>query len=622
MSVEEWKQQKSAVDFKQISAEKSTALAVLHSVFGYQSFRKGQQEVIEATLAKQDSLVIMATGNGKSLCYQIPALCFSGLTLVISPLISLMKDQVDQLLANGINADYLNSSQTFEQQQLVQNKAMSGELKLLYISPEKAMTTSFFHFISHCKVSFIAIDEAHCISQWGHDFRPEYTQLGGLKASFPDAPIMALTATADQATRQDILVHLKLADPHIYIGSFDRPNIRYSLVEKFKPMEQLTQFVVRQKGKSGIVYCNSRNKVERIAENLRKKGISAEAYHAGMSNEQREFVQRTFQRDNVQVVVATIAFGMGINKSNVRFVVHFDLPRSIEAYYQETGRAGRDDLPAEAVLFYEPADYAWLQKILLEKPENPQRQIEQHKLQSIGEFAESQTCRRLVLLNYFGEYRQKPCNNCDICLDPPKKYDGLVDAQKVMSTIYRVGQRFGAAYVIAVLRGSHNQKIKDHQHEQLSVFGIGKDRSREYWQSVIRQLIHLGLVKQVIERFNSTLQLTQEALPILRGEQPLQLAVPRISSITNVVMTSKSAVKNYDKNLFARLRFLRKQIADKENIPPYIVFNDATLQEMAQYKPTTEQEMLQINGVGLIKLERFAQPFMALIREHQSSRNQ
>ncbi|MBN6711673.1 DNA helicase RecQ [Haemophilus haemoglobinophilus] len=617
MSVEEWKQQKSAVDFKQISAEKSTALAVLHSVFGYQSFRKGQQEVIEATLAKQDSLVIMATGNGKSLCYQIPALCFSGLTLVISPLISLMKDQVDQLLANGINADYLNSSQTFEQQQLVQNKAMSGELKLLYISPEKAMTTSFFHFISHCKVSFIAIDEAHCISQWGHDFRPEYTQLGGLKASFPDAPIMALTATADQATRQDILVHLKLDEPHIYIGSFDRPNIRYSLVEKFKPMEQLTQFVVRQKRKSGIVYCNSRNKVERIAENLRKKGISAEAYHAGMSNEQREFVQRAFQRDNVQVVVATIAFGMGINKSNVRFVAHFDLPRSIEAYYQETGRAGRDDLPAEAVLFYEPADYAWLQKILLEKPETPQRQIEQHKLQSIGEFAESQTCRRLVLLNYFGEYRQKPCNNCDICLDPPKKYDGLVDAQKVMSTIYRVGQRFGAAYVIAVLRGSHNQKIKDHQHEQLSVFGIGKDRSREYWQSVIRQLIHLGLVKQVIEQFNTTLQLTLEALPILRGEQPLQLATPRISSITEAV-AQKSAVTNYDKDLFARLRFLRKQIADKENIPPYIVFNDATLQEMAQYQPTTEREMLQINGVGAIKLERFAQPFIALIREHRA----
>ncbi|URL06610.1 DNA helicase RecQ [Avibacterium sp. 21-595] len=598
--------------------KKNTALQVLNEVFGYQSFRNGQEEVINAALSHQDSLVIMATGNGKSLCYQIPALCFSGLTLVISPLISLMKDQVDQLLANGIEVDYLNSTQTFEQQQIVQNKAISGQLKLLYISPEKAMTTSFFQFISHCQVSFIAIDEAHCISQWGHDFRPEYTQLGGLKRCFPNAPIMALTATADSATRQDILHHLQLDNPHIYIGSFDRPNIRYTLVEKFKPMEQLCQFVLGHKGKSGIVYCNSRNKVERLAESLRKKGVSAQAYHAGMEANQREQVQRAFQRDNVQVVVATIAFGMGINKSNVRFVAHFDLPRSIEAYYQETGRAGRDDLPAEAVLFYEPADYAWLQKMLLEKPESPQRQIEQHKLEAIGEFAESQTCRRLVLLNYFGEHRQAPCGNCDICLDPPKKYDGLIDAQKVMSTIYRVGQMFGVHYVIGVLRGMQNQKIKDNQHDQLSVYGIGKDKSKEYWQSVIRQLIHLGLVQQVMNQFHSVLQLTENARPILRGEQPLELAMPRVSSIMTAQSAQKSAVQNYDKDLFARLRFLRKQIADKENIPPYIVFNDATLQEMAQYQPTSKREMLQINGVGATKLERFGQAFLHIIQEHKS----
>ncbi|VGM96148.1 ATP-dependent DNA helicase recQ [uncultured Avibacterium sp.] len=598
--------------------EKNTALKVLNEVFGYQSFRNGQEKVISAALSHQDSLVIMATGNGKSLCYQIPALCFSGLTLVISPLISLMKDQVDQLLANGIEVDYLNSTQTFEQQQIVQNKAISGQLKLLYISPEKAMTTSFFQFISHCQVSFIAIDEAHCISQWGHDFRPEYTQLGGLKRCFPNAPIMALTATADSATRQDILHHLQLDNPHIYIGSFDRPNIRYTLVEKFKPMEQLCQFVLGQKGKSGIVYCNSRNKVERLAESLRKKGVAAQAYHAGMEASQREQVQRAFQRDNVQVVVATVAFGMGINKSNVRFVAHFDLPRSIEAYYQETGRAGRDDLPAEAVLFYEPADYAWLQKMLLEKPESPQRQIEQHKLEAIGEFAESQTCRRLVLLNYFGEHRQAPCGNCDICLDPPKKYDGLIDAQKVMSTIYRVGQMFGVHYVIGVLRGMQNQKIKDNQHDQLSVYGIGKDKSKEYWQSVIRQLIHLGLVQQVMNQFHSVLQLTENARPILRGEQPLELAMPRVSSIMTAQSAQKSAVQNYDKDLFARLRFLRKQIADKENIPPYIVFNDATLQEMAQYQPTSKREMLQINGVGATKLERFGQAFLHIIQEHKS----
>ena len=597
--------------------EKPTALSVLKSVFGYQSFRKGQEEVINAALNGQDALVVMATGNGKSLCYQIPALCFEGLTLVISPLISLMKDQVDQLQANGIEADFLNSSQTVEQQQQVQNKLISGQLKLLYVSPEKVMTNSFFQFISYSKVSFIAIDEAHCISQWGHDFRPEYTQLGGLKASFPHAPIMALTATADYATRQDILAHLKLENPHKYIGSFDRPNIRYTLEEKYKPMEQLTRFVLAQKGKSGIIYCNSRNKVERIAESLRNKGVSAAAYHAGMETALRERVQQDFQRDNVQVVVATIAFGMGINKSNVRFVAHFDLPRSIESYYQETGRAGRDDLPAEAVLFYEPADYAWLQKILLEKPETPQRQIEQHKLEAIGEFAESQTCRRLVLLNYFGEHRQTPCNNCDICLDPPKKYDGLVDAQKVMSTIYRVGQCFGAHYVIAVLRGMQNQKIIERQHDKLSVYSIGKDKSKEHWQSVIRQLIHLGFVQQVISELNPTLQLTESAKVILKGEEPLELAMPRISSISKIVHNPQG-VANYDKDLFARLRFLRKQIADKENIPPYIVFNDATLQEMAQYMPTSNIEMLQINGVGSIKLERFGQPFIKLIQEHKA----
>ena len=599
--------------------EKPTALSVLKSVFGYQSFRKGQEEVINAALNGQDALVVMATGNGKSLCYQIPALCFEGLTLVISPLISLMKDQVDQLQANGIEADFLNSSQTLEQQQQVQNKLISGQLKLLYVSPEKVMTNSFFQLISYSKVSFIAIDEAHCISQWGHDFRPEYTQLGGLKASFPHAPIMALTATADYATRQDILTHLNLENPHRYIGSFDRPNIRYTLEEKYKPMEQLTRFVLAQKGKSGIIYCNSRNKVERIAESLRNKGVSAAAYHAGMETALRERVQQDFQRDNVQVVVATIAFGMGINKSNVRFVAHFDLPRSIESYYQETGRAGRDDLPAEAVLFYEPADYAWLQKILLEKPETPQRQIEQHKLEAIGEFAESQTCRRLVLLNYFGEHRQTPCNNCDICLDPPKKYDGLVDAQKVMSTIYRVGQCFGVHYVIAVLRGMHNQKIIERQHDKLSVYGIGKDKSKEHWQSVIRQLIHLGFVQQVIGELNPTLQLTESAKAILKGEEPLELAMPRISAISKIAHNpQRQGVANYDKDLFARLRFLRKQIADKENIPPYIVFNDATLQEMAQYMPTSNIEMLQINGVGSIKLERFGQPFMAFIQEHKA----
>ena len=407
----------------------STPQTVLQNVFGYQQFRQGQQEVIESTLAGKDTLVIMTTGGGKSLCYQVPALCLEGITLVISPLISLMKDQVDQLLTNGIDAAYLNSTQTLEEQRAVEQKALNGQLKLLYLSPEKVMTQGFYHFISYCKISFIAVDEAHCVSQWGHDFRPEYTLLGNLRNTFPNIPLMALTATADPTTRADILLHLRLNNPHTYLGSFDRPNIRYTVQEKFKPMEQLAKFIVGQKGKSGIVYCNSRKKVEEITEKLSARNISVMGYHAGMSVQQRETVQNAFQRDNIQVVVATIAFGMGINKSNVRFVVHFDLPRSIESYYQETGRAGRDDLPSQAVMFYDPADYAWLQKMLLEEPESEQRDIKQHKLQAIGAFAESQTCRRLVLLNYFGESRQEPCKNCDICLDPPRKYDGLVDAQ-------------------------------------------------------------------------------------------------------------------------------------------------------------------------------------------------
>ncbi|MDP8078506.1 ATP-dependent DNA helicase RecQ [Phocoenobacter skyensis] len=588
---------------------------ILHNVFGYQSFRTGQQEVIEAVLSNKDCLVIITTGGGKSLCYQVPALCLEGITLVISPLISLMKDQVDQLLTDGIEAAYLNSTQGFEEQQQVEQKAISGRLKLLYISPEKVMTNNFYHFISHCKINLIAVDEAHCISQWGHDFRPEYTLLGGLRKTFPNIPLMALTATADPATRADIITNLQLNDPHTYLGSFDRPNIRYTIQEKFKPLNQLTKFLDKQQGKSGIVYCGSRKKVESITEKLASRGIKVMGYHAGMSVLERSTVQNAFQRDDIQVVVATVAFGMGINKSNVRFVVHFDLPRSIESYYQETGRAGRDDLPAEAMLFYDPADYGWLQKILLEKPENEQRKIEQHKLNTIKDFAESQTCRRLVLLNYFGELRQEPCKNCDICLDPPKKYDGLVDAQKVMSAIYRTGQVFGLHHIVGVLRGLNNQKIKDHNHDKLSVFGIGKEKNQEYWISVIRQLIHLGLIQQNIME-HSSLQLTQNARPFLRGEESLELAMPRLGISSSTILSTKAASRRYDKDLFARLRFLRKQIADKENIPPYIVFNDATLQEMAEFTPQTPNEMLAINGVGERKLERFGDAFIQLIKDH------
>lgn len=593
-----------------------TALArqVLQETFGYQQFRPGQETIIETVLEGRDCLVVMPTGGGKSLCYQIPALVFGGLTVVVSPLISLMKDQVDQLLANGVAAACLNSTQSREQQQEVMAGCRSGQIRLLYIAPERLMMDNFIDQICHWHLSMVAVDEAHCISQWGHDFRPEYAALGQLRQRLPSVPFIALTATADDTTRLDIVRLLGLQDPLIQISSFDRPNIRYMLMEKFKPLDQLMRYVQEQRGKSGIIYCNSRAKVEDTAARLQSKGISAGAYHAGLEHAVRAEVQEKFQRDDLQIVVATVAFGMGINKPNVRFVAHFDIPRNIESYYQETGRAGRDGLPAEAMLFYDPADMAWLRKCLEEKAPGQLQDIERHKLNAMGAFAEAQTCRRLVLLNYFGEGRQQACGNCDVCLDPPRRYDGLMDAQKALSCIYRVGQRFGMGYVVEVLRGANNQRIRELGHDKLKIYGEGRDHTTEHWVSVIRQLIHLGVVTQNIAQ-HSALQLTEAARPYLRAEVPLMLAVPRVVAI-KPRGNQKVFGGNYDRKLFAKLRKLRKAIADEENIPPYVVFNDATLIEMAEQMPISPGEMLGVNGVGTRKLERFGREFMALIRSH------
>ncbi len=591
-----------------------TPLAVLQQVFGYQSFRDGQQEIIDTVIAGRDALVIKPTGGGKSICYQIPALLRAGITIVVSPLISLMKDQVDTLVANGVAAVYINSSLSRDVMHQHFAAMHRAEVKLVYVSPERLLQHEFMERLGNLQLGLFAIDEAHCISQWGHDFRPEYAMLGRLKQWFPTIPVMALTATADEATRQDMLSRLNLHDPLIHIASFDRPNIRYTLVEKFKAIEQLQRYVGEQPGLCGIVYCSSRKRVEEVAERLLSRGHKAAAYHAGLPLALRQSVQERFIRDDLDIVVATVAFGMGIDKPNVRYVVHYDIPKNIESYYQETGRAGRDGLPAEALLLYDPADVGRVRR-LLENSDNPQQvQVELYKLNVMAAFAESLTCRRQVLLNYFGEYQREPCGNCDICLDPPTRYDGTEDAQKALSCVYRMGQHFGVLYVVEVLRGADTQRIREHGHHKLSTYGLGKDKSQEHWVSVLRQLIHSGLLSQNITR-NMVLQLTEAARPVLRGETRLQLAEPRVLRVKSKDKSDAVLTRSEDKALFQALRQLRKELANEADVPPYVVFSDATLIEMARFRPENEAQLLGINGVGHRKLERYGAAFLAALSQ-------
>ncbi len=603
-------------------ANNSTPLDSLRTIFGYSDFRLHQEEIITGLIRGEDAFVLMPTGGGKSLCYQIPALHRPGVGIVISPLISLMKDQVDALKENGVRAAFYNSSLKAAKAREVLARLHGGELDLLYIAPERLMSGDFLERLNDIPVALFAIDEAHCVSQWGHDFRPEYRELGRLRTIFPKTPLIALTATAESQTKTDIIERLNLQKSRCFIAGFDRPNIRYIVMDKQKPKEQLLTFLKGRHEEAGIVYCLSRKRVEQVTAQLAQAGISAAAYHAGLSGDERRQVQEDFLHDNLRVVVATVAFGMGIDKPDVRFVVHHDLPKTIESYYQETGRAGRDGLPAEAVLLFGYGDIAVVRG-LIEKGRNPdQKRIESHKLNAMVAFAESQSCRRRALLGYFGEPLAEPCGNCDICLNPPELHDVTVEARKALSCVYRVGERFGIGHVIDVLRGSRNERLLKLGHDRLSTYGIGREQPKEFWAAVLHHLIQHGYLLQDVANY-SVLQLTGTARPVLRGEKRLSMARPRVRTASAKKKGAKvTADLSYDQELFEKLRLLRKELADAADVPPFVVFGDKTLVEMAALLPKDDTELLNINGVGANKLEKYGAEFLKAIREFQKGPEQ
>ena len=591
----------------------------LRQVFGLHEFRPDQEEIIEQLIGGGDAFVLMPTGGGKSLCYQLPALHRPGMAIVVSPLISLMKDQVDALLGNGVKAAMYNSNLTRHEAREVLGKLHDGKLTLLYVAPERMMNPGFIQSLENLEIALIAVDEAHCVSQWGHDFRPEYVALGELRQHFPEVPLIALTATADPHTREDIVNVLGLRNAPRYITSFDRPNIHYSVLEKHRPQNQLRRFLARRQNESGIVYALSRKRVEEIAVYLQEQGYSAAAYHAGLRSDTRKQVQERFVKDDLLIVVATVAFGMGIDKSNVRFVVHYDLPRHLEAYYQETGRAGRDGLPAETLLLFGLQDVAMARSQLENKSNETQRRIDTHKLNSMVSFAQSLTCRRRVLLGYLGETLEKDCGNCDVCLDPPEKFDATSAARKVISCVYRVGQRFGIKHVVDVLKGADTERIRNFNHDRLTTYGIGEEHTHAEWTSIARQLIHRGYLVQDIANF-SVLKLKPQALPLLRGETQLELAVPRTREKPVKKKAPKSNIKLDDDELrlFETLREIRKQLAEESNVPPYVIFSDTTLVGICRARPANSEEFLDITGVGQVKLERYGEIFLEAVARDEA----
>ncbi|MFV2059855.1 MAG: DNA helicase RecQ [Gammaproteobacteria bacterium] len=590
---------------------------ILKNTFGYSEFRHHQSDIISALLKNKDALVLMPTGGGKSLCYQIPSLVRDGTGIVISPLIALMQDQVESLKQTGINAVYINSSQDNATQNRIIQELKSGNIDILYISPERLVLDKTLYLLSSIPISLFAIDEAHCVSQWGHDFRKEYQQLSILHQRFPNVPRVALTATADKRTRDEIITQLQLQDAEIFINSFDRPNIQYTISEGQNSRERLWKFLEQNHpSDSGIVYCLSRKKVEQTAEWLTLKGRKALPYHAGLAAKVRQQNQQRFLRESGIIIVATIAFGMGIDKPDVRFVAHLSLPKSIEAYYQETGRAGRDGAPANAWMSYGLQDVIFLRQMMQESDGNEQyKRVTQHKLDAMLGLCESTQCRRQTLLAYFEEQLDKPCGNCDSCLIPPKSWDGTEAAQKAMSCIIRTEQRFGVNYLIDVLLGKDTDRIRNFRHDKVSTFGIGTELSATEWRGVFRQLISLGYIHVDVNGYGSLL-LTEQARPLLRGEIKLQLRQQQKSTGTKSTSKSSSQQNNLsdtDKELFNALRDQRSLLAKELSVPPYIIFHDSTLIEMAKQRPETIDAMLLISGIGEKKLEKFGHEFLDVI---------
>ena len=595
-------------------------IEILKAVFGYDSFRGQQQEVIEQLLGGQDALVLMPTGGGKSLCYQIPALIRPGVGIVISPLIALMQDQVSALLQLGVKAAFLNSTLSLEEVRGIERQLLENDLDLLYIAPERLTSGRTLALFQRIQIALFAIDEAHCVSQWGHDFRVDYLQLSMLHEQFPAIPRIALTATADEKTRQEIILRLQLEQAPLFLSGFDRPNIRYRIVQKQNARQQLMDFIeAEHSGDSGIVYCLSRNKVDETAEWLRTKGVNALAYHAGMANYLRYKHQHRFLMEDGLVIVATIAFGMGIDKPNVRFVAHLDLPKSVEAYYQETGRAGRDGLPANAWMAYGLQDVITLRRMLAgSNADEAHKRLELHKLDAMLALCEQVHCRRQSLLNYFGDHLEQPCNNCDTCLETVETWDGTLVAQQALSTIYRTGQRYGVGYLIDVLRGKLTERIVSSAHDKQSTFGIGKELDEQQWSSVFRQLVARGLVSVNFDHFG-VLQLTDACRPILRGEQ--QLMLRKDIKPEKIKPGRKSSNKSVGKGegnaaLWDALRAKRREIADAQDVPPYVIFHDATLMTMLEARPTNLKQMALISGVGVRKLELYGDQFLAVISDY------